>query len=232
MRVEPFGVGSFVHAMKRGARGLPITRTDADRRRFANLLYFLNDKHQDQNFIEKTKGLDMFERPSSWPERQPLTRILCWTLMPNHFHLLLEETEEGGIAKFMQRLCGSMSMHFNAKYKEKGSIFQGGYKSRTVASDNYMRLLAPYVMVKNVFELYPGGLQKALKEFEKAWQWGANSYEFSSLPEYAGTRSWPVIEKGIFEEMFTDESSFKKHAKEILSSRSISDDIKILLLET
>ena len=198
MRVEHFGVGSIVHVMKRGARGLPIVRTEADRRRFASLLYLLNDKHQDQNWKHKTTGLDLFERPLDWPERAPLVRILAWVLMPNHFHLLLEEVEEGGIAKFMQRLCGSMSAHFNAKYDEKGSLFQGGYKGRTVADDNYLGLLAPYIMVKNVFELYPGGLNKALKEFEKAWQWGVGSYEFSSLPEYAGVRAWPITERGVF----------------------------------
>ena len=232
MRVEPFGVGSFVHAMKRGARGLPIVRTEADRRRFASLLYLLNDKHQDRNWKDKTTGSGMFERPLSWPEREPLTRILSWVLMPNHFHLLLEETEVGGIAKFMQRLCGSMSAHFNAKYHEKGSLFQGGYKGRTVANDNYLRLLAPYIMVKNVFELYPGGLTKALKEFEKAWQWGTSSYGFSSFPEYAGVRSWPITEKGIFKELFPDSPSFKRHAKEIMSSRSgLSDELKALLLE-
>ncbi len=232
MRVEPFGVGSFVHAMKRGARGLPIVRNDADRRRFARLLYFANDKYQGENLERGTKGLGMFERPSDWPERQPLTRILSWVLMSNHFHLLLEEVEGGGVAKFMQRLCGSMSANFNAKYKEKGSLFQGGYKSRTVASDNHLRILAPYIMVKNVFELYPGGYEKAIKEFDKAWRWGVSSYEFSSLPEYAGNRGWPITEKGILKELFLDESSFRRHAKEIIFNRKVvSDEFQALSLD-
>ena len=65
--------------------------------------------------------------------------------MPNHFHLLLEETEEGGISKFMQGLCVSMSKHFNIKYEEKGSLFQGAFKSRTINDDYYLDLIHVYI---------------------------------------------------------------------------------------
>ena len=232
MRVQPFGVGSFVHAMKRGARGLPITRDKSDRWRFARLLYFVNEEHTDEYWERSTASLGMFERPASWPERVPLTRILGWVLMPNHFHLILEETREGGIAKFMQRLSGSMSTHFNIKYEEKGSLFQGSYKSRTVQDDAYLRQLVPYVMVKNVFELYPGGYAKALKEFDRALEWGSKKYPFSSLPDYMGESDSPIVEKGIIGEMFPTPASFNTHAKEILFSRAgVSDELKALFLE-
>lgn len=232
MRVQPHGVGSFVHAMKRGARGLPIVRNEADCKRFAKLLYFLNEEHRDENWESKTARLKMFERPADWPERRPLTRILGWVLLRNHFHLLLEETSEGGIAKFMQRLCGSMSVHFNAKYKEKGSLFQGGYKGRTIHTDQYLQQIVPYIMVKNVFELYPAGYTKALKEFDRAWQWGVESYAFSSLPEYAGDRSWPIVERGIVGELFPDQKTFKRHAREVIYNRAgLSEELKKLALE-
>ena len=232
MRVEPFAVGSYIHAMKRGARGLPIARTVADRQRFARLLYFMNEAYQDENWESSTVNLGIFERPAFWPERQPLTRILGWVLMPNNFHLLLEETVEKGTAKFMQRLCGSMTAHFNAKYKEKGSIFQGSYKSRTVQSDSYLRQVIPYIMVKNVFELYPAGYKEAIKNFDKAWQWGTEEYIFSSLPEYGGVRTWPISEKGIIKEIFPTTQSFKAHAREILLNRAgVGEELQKLTLE-
>lgn len=218
--------------MKRGTRGLPIVRGNDDRKRFARLLYILNDVHQDEFWEKKTLNLPMFERPAEWPERDPLTRILAWTLKDNHFHLMFEEIRDGGIAKFMQRLGGSMSVHANAKYKEKGSLFQGGYKGRTVDTDEYLRQLIPYIMVKNVFEMYPGGYEKALKEFDLAWKWGVESYPFSSLPEYAGTRDWPIIEKGIIGDLFSNPEEFKRHCREVLLSRqNMSKEFKKLTLE-
>ena len=71
----------------------------------------------------------------------------------------------------MQRLCGSMSSHFNAKYKEHGSIFQGAYKSRTVSEDSHLRYLVFYIQVKNVLESFPGGLERAINNFDEAWEW-------------------------------------------------------------
>ena len=96
MRIEPHGVGSILHVIKRGARGMDIVRDERDRHRFGTLLFYLNDSFSDPNWIENLKFCRPFERPEHWPEREPLVRILAWTLLSNHFHLLLEEIREGG----------------------------------------------------------------------------------------------------------------------------------------
>ena len=165
-----------------------------------------------------------FERPDYWPDQDPLVRILAWTLMPNHFHLLLEEITEGGIAKFMQRLCGSMSMAFNAKYAERGSLFQGSYKSRTVDSDRYVRYLAYYIQVKNVLELYPGGLSQAIRYFDDSWAW-ALQYPFSSFSSYATENDSPIINKERFFEIL-DAHLSKKEAREMLHLHMQHNDEK------
>mgnify|MGYP001560493643 CR=1 FL=1 len=214
MRIEPHGVGSILHVIKRGARGMDIVRDERDRHRFGTLLFYLNDSFSDPNWIENLKFCRPFERPEHWPEREPLVRILAWTLLSNHFHLLLEEIREGGTAKFMQRLCGSMSAAFNAKYSETGSIFQGPYKSKTVDGDAYLRYLAFYIQVKNVLDLYPGGLAKTIKHFEKAWEWALH-YPYSSLCAYALDIDSPIIEKEFLLELYSDREVFKKEAREM-----------------
>ena len=219
MRIEPRVVGSIVHVIKRGARGMPIVRDKFDRVRFSRSLYFLNDAFSDENWTVNLRSRALFERPDHWPDQNPLAHILAWTLMPNHFHLLLEEIKEGGIAKFMQRLCGSMSAAFNAKYSESGSIFQGSYKSRTVDDDAYVRYLAYYIQVKNVLELYPGGLMKAIQDFDRAWDW-ALQYPFSSLGSYAIATNSPIINAPILIELFPDRKSFKVEAREMLAINS------------
>src|SRR3989344_2655516 len=194
MRVEPHGIDSILHVTKRGARGLDIVRDEHDRHRFGKLLFYLNDTFSDTNWIDALKYRRPLERPEHWPEREPLVRILAWTLLSNHFHLLLEEIREGGTAKFMQRLCGSMSAASNSKYSETGSIFQGSYRCKTVDDDSYLRYLTFYIQVKNVFDMYPGGLAKAISNFEKAWEW-ALQYPYSSLRTYALDIESPIIEK-------------------------------------
>ncbi|HBV00904.1 MAG TPA: hypothetical protein DEF00_00725 [Candidatus Taylorbacteria bacterium] len=223
MRVEPRAVGSYVHALKRGARGLPITKDTSEQWRFVRLLFYMNDVYSNDDWERETNGIGMFGRPDSWPERNPLVKILAWTLMQNHFHLLLKEIKDRGISKFMQKLGNSMSTYANLKHKEKGSLFQGAYKSRTVMEDRYLRYLAPYIMVKNVFELYPGGYKRAVAEFDRAWQW-ALTYSYSSLADYVNNRESPITDNDILGEIFSSPREFRTCARDMVLSRRFEDE--------
>lgn len=223
MRVEPYTVNSFVHVVKRGARGLPIVRDDRDRWRFARLLYHMNDRHKDLFWERNTKDLGLFERPDSWPERESLVKVVAWVLLPNHMHLLLKETQEGGITKFTRKVFDSMTKHFNTKYEERGSIFQGAFCGRTVSEDVHFRHLAAYIMVKNVFDMYPRGLRAARVDFDSAWKW-AVKYPFSSLPDYVAGRQSPILEKDLLGEMFDTPNALRTYARRALAEGSLEDE--------
>lgn len=215
MRVEPHMVGSYVHVVKRGARGLPITGDLPDKRRFLRLLFYMNDRFLDDNW-NRVPGQDKFSRSAEWPEREPLVAVLAHTLMPNHMHLILRETQESGIAAFMQKIGQSMTNHYNEKYHETGSIFQGSYRGRTIADDTYLRYVSAYVMVKNVFELYPkGGLRGGTEHFDDAWQW-AITYPFSSLGDFVGKRLSPILDNDILGEIFPTNREFKDFARDVI----------------
>lgn len=218
MRVEPHGIGSIVHVIKRGARGSQITRDTQDKDRFVRSLYYLNETTTQQYWHRETLDLSIPDRPAHWPERETLVGILGWTLLPNHFHLLLYEIREGGVAKFMQRLGGSMSAYFNAKYSDQGSLFQGGYRGITVDQQEHLQYLCFYILVKNVFDVYPGGIMAASKDFDNAWAW-AIRYPYSSLASLVSGTHLPLIDDpdGLLGEIFKSESSYKKEANDLLS---------------
>ncbi len=233
MRVEPYSLDSVIHVTKRGTRGMDIVRDMEDRHRFTKSLFLLNDVHVDPNWHRETADLPPFERPPHWPERKPLVHILAWTLLTNHFHLLLREVQEGGAAKFMQRLGGSMTMCFNLKYKEKGSMFQSAYHARTVEEDAHMNYLAFYILVKNVLEMYPGGLTAASVHFDDAWEW-AKKYPFSSFQGFVSGKHTPIVEDS--DKLFSitsAENSFKEEVRELLFAHMTSrgEGFKELMLE-
>lgn len=62
--------------------------------------------------------------------------IIAYALMNNHFHLILKQTSTNGISNFMQRLSTGYTMYFNKKYKRKGSIFVGRFKSERIKKKN------------------------------------------------------------------------------------------------
>lgn len=216
MRVEPYAVDSFMHAIKRGARGMEITRSESDKNRFLRLLFYMNDVNVSHDWEEEIRTLTPFDRPAIWLERNPLVKVLAYTLMPNHFHLLLLEIREHGISSYMQKIGQSMTNNFNAKYEEIGSIFQGSYRGKTVQSDEYLRYVAGYIMAKNVFELYPrGGLRGATMHFEDAWKW-ALTYPYSSLREYATGEFSPILDPNVLGDMFDGIENFKLLMRDVV----------------
>lgn len=237
MRKEPFTVGSFVHVMKRGARGMPIVQDDGDRWRFMLMLNHFNDHFHSESWyrdLMDEKIANTLKRASSWPTKNPLVAIEAFTLMPNHFHLILQEVDEGGVAKFMHKLGTGMANYANAKYKERGSLFQGPYRLRNIAEDTYFRYVGVYVMVKNTFELFPHGLEEACKSFNEAWGWAIH-YPYSSLGHYAGVVDSPIIlTKPFLKELFPTPRGLKTFAHDFLLGRAkksvgqLEDELEML----
>lgn len=232
MRVEPHGVGAIMHIIKRGARGMPIVRDENDSIDFRRLLLYLNDVHMPEHLRYDIASVPDLVRPSCWPDRDPLTTILAWTLVPNHFHIIAQEHVENGIAKLMQRLCGSMSMCSNVKYEEIGSIFQGGYKGIVVDSDPYLRYLTSYVLVKNVFELHPKGFAYATNHFDEVWEWALH-YPYSSLCSVALDESSPIVQHQLLRDLFSSDADFKQESKQMLITHleKYDKDMHFLTLE-
>ncbi len=195
---------------------MAIVGNDADRWRFLKLLLYMNDVYLDENWEQTVGTMGFLERPDFWPEREPLVHILAFTLMTNHLHLLVKEIRQGGVSLFMKRLGQSMTNHHNGKHKQSGSLFQGSFRSKTIDSDEYLRYVAAYVMVKNTFELFSNiDFAKNIYDFESAWEW-ATTYPFSSLGEYANIRTHPIVEKDVLGEIYTDPIIFKSFSKEVL----------------
>lgn len=241
MRIESFAIGDYVHVYNRGNRKAKIARSDKDKWRFMQSLRFFNDKNSSLNILRqiiienpdlKKKPQSVFELgwPKNWPQKDPLVKILCYCLMPNHFHLLLKEIREHGVSRFMQKLGTGYTNYFNIRYGEVGSVFQGGYKARRIDKDIYLEYLNVYIQVINILELFPGGLEKAVKNIDKALKFVEN-YQFSSYRDFVSLRKSLIIDKDILGKLFKTSASYKKFVCDVLKTREyeykISEDLKM-----
>lgn len=84
--------------------------------------------------------------------------LLCFALMPNHFHMLLKNKSINGVRIFMQRLMTAYVMYFNKKYKRVGTLFQNVYKASPVLRDSYLLHLNRYIH-KNATRIPPGKIK-------------------------------------------------------------------------
>ena len=240
MQREKITINSFVHVYNRGNRKQEIVRDNKDKWHFLEILYYLNAEFISANPFYKiqsslTTSLTTvvnkpFIRPDSWPERKPLVKILSFSLLENHYHLFLKEIKDGGISLFMKRFGTSMAKYFNAKYKEDGRLFQCPYKMKRIDEEMYFKYLSVYIQVKNVFEMYPGGYEKAVNEFEKDYDW-AIKYPYCSLADYAGERNSPIIDKDVLGELFSNPKEYKEFARQCLEQIDLDNKLGKLTLE-
>ncbi|MDO8559185.1 MAG: transposase [bacterium] len=248
MRKEKFIVNHYYHIYNRGSRKAEIVRDTADKWRFMQALRFFNDSHSSAHILRQAgflslslsaPGADRHREaesvfdlgwPPNWPDRDPLVKILCYSLIPNHFHLLLKEISESGISKFMHKLGMGYANFFNLKYHEVGSIFQGPYKAKLIKEETYLKYLTAYIQVINVLELYPGGFERALENFSEAMEF-LNKYSFSSHPDYAGLRSSLIVDKDILGEFFPNADAYRKFVLETIVSRDFNKILGDLTLE-
>jgi len=232
MRKIKFEVGKIYHVYNRGVEKRNIFNTKSDMWRFLQAMFLFNDENSSFGILyeieRKNKGKINFGLLKKFVDenktnREPLVRIMADCLMPNHYHLIIEEIQENGISRFMQKLGTGSAGYFNKKYNRVGGLFQGPFKATIIENDIYLQYLLVYVNVINPGQLIEPELkEKGVVDIEKVMNFAKN-YSFSTNPDYLGLRDSIIIDKGIFREFFPTPEKYKKFARDVLLSRKYNE---------
>lgn len=178
------------HLINRGVEDRIIFQNKYDYERF--LLTILECNSLDP--IEKNRHRRNQNKQNNiqLSKNKKLVEILAFSLMPNHFHFAVKQLIDGGVAKFMQRLCGSYAKYFNIKKNRKGPLFISRYKSIHVKSDSQMRHLITYIHANPLDLIMPVWRLGKIKDFKKAKGFLEN-YQWSSYPLYTINRGLNLI---------------------------------------
>ena len=89
--------------------------------------------------FEKSADYQAFEEVLRETRDHSPMRICAYSLMPNHWHLLLWPEHDGELASFMQRLTITHVRRWQGHrgYAGLGHVYQGRYKSFPVESDEH-----------------------------------------------------------------------------------------------
>ncbi len=128
-RKVKFEKGNFYHIFNRGVDKKKIFLDDFDRFRFVYDLFEFNDTKPTTNLSERIKIANLNNEPLFKKDRDLITNILAFSLMENHYHLVLKEIKQGGISEFLKKLGTGYTMYFNSKYNRSGVLFQGKFKA-------------------------------------------------------------------------------------------------------
>ena len=150
MRKVKFSPGEYYHTLNRGNNKQSIFLDERDYVRFAFLMLhfqsvirFYNISYSVNYFIRHRVFSKIKNEKEFLKKRQ--VSLLCFVLMPNHFHLLVREESEHGISNYLQRVQDGYTKYFNAKYKKSGHLFQGPFKAVHVKDNNQLLYLSSYI---------------------------------------------------------------------------------------
>ena len=205
-RPHIFSINEYYHLYNRGTDKRPIFLDTHDYHRFIALLYFCNAEGPlDFQEIFRSHEGRSFAELFTLKRNTALVAIGSWTLMPNHFHLLVKEITPGGITTLMRKVNTGYSMYFNKKYERTGNLFQGKFKSENVNNDNYLKYLFSYIHL-NPIKLIKGESnwkEDGIKDLNNAKDF-LSKYEYSSLQSYLkdNTTYEKIISKNLFPDYF------------------------------
>lgn len=211
IRTTPFANDYFYHIYNRGVEKRITYLDDRDFNHFLKILNYYKYSGPKPSFSKTTE-----EQLKSVEKNEKIVEIICYCLMPNHFHLLLKQLKEGGISEFMRKISDGHTRYFNTKHRRVGPLFQGAFKAVLIESDEQLVHVSRYIHLNPVVSL----LVKDLK-----------SYKWSSYYNYIGIGDSKLIGKDEILNFFKDIKEYERFCLDQISYGIDLERIKHKLLD-
>jgi putative transposase len=202
--LKPHIANSWYHLYNRGNNKQPI-------------FFEENDYHYFMFLLKKYLSPEMYTDPiTGLTNQQNISNVVsltCFCLMPNHFHLLVRQSESNGITQLTQRVLTSFVLFINNKYKKTGSLFEGKLKGILIDSDTYLLHLSRYIH-RNPISLIPN---KQLY-----------TYSYSSYPYYVGHRHATWLDtQSLLDQFYSNTTNTQKTYKEFVEYENEDSDAQM-----
>lgn len=215
--IKTYIENGWYHIYNRGIEKRDIFMDSQDYKVFLHFLKrYLTQPPEQPNQVKPRFKDDLFEK----------IQLIAYCLMPNHFHLMVKQTEKETITSFMRALGDSYTQYFNKKYQRVGPLFQGVYKAVLVKEEPYLLHLSRYIHL-NPLEIHEPNEVKPRTRFNLAGQ--LTGYPYSSYGEYLGIRQTKWIRPEEILAFF--KTAQKTSLKDLLSYQSFVEDYKENLKE-
>lgn len=155
-----------------------------------HIYHVLNRANRKATIFQKEADYEAFERILSEAIDRSDVELFSYCLMPNHWHLVLSPTRDGGLSRFCQWLSLTHTQRYNAHYKTagQGHLYQGRYKRFPVQADAHFLSVCRYVE-RNAFAA-------KLCSNPDAWRWGSlHRWKHGKASEKALLSSCPIPRK-------------------------------------
>lgn len=206
-----FSSGCYYHVYNRGIAKQPTFITDQDYKAF---LY-----RTKENLFPEIMELRNKNKPARL-HRKPLPKnafsLICYCLMPNHFHFLIKQNTTLPISELIKKICVGYSKYFNKFNDRTGGLFEHKFQAVKVETDAYLLWLSAYIHQNPKV----GGLVSSLKD-----------WEYSSYLDFICNRDGKLCEKDVILGQFQNIQDYENFVKSSFEKIKERKDLKYLFLD-
>lgn len=200
-RAIPLVNNEIYHIFNRGVASQPTFLNKRDYQRALESTFYYQNSNPPVRYSrflslsveERSKLLETLRN-----KRDFLVEFISYCLMPNHFHFLLRQLKDNGIAKFTGNFTNSYTRFFNTKNERQGPLFTGKFQSVRVETQEQLLHVSRYIHLNP----YTSFVVKSWEDLER--------YPYSSFPEFLGKVNSNLCAKDIILNEFKNVDQYKK----------------------
>ncbi len=138
-----------------------------------------------------------------------------YCLLPDHFHLLLRQSDKDSIPRFMKQVNNAYTEYYNKKYKRFGRLMHGRYRAAALDNDNQILELSRFI------HYHPEFTQGIVAE----------NYQWSSFREYLDRSQDSFCNKRLILSFFSSPSQYKDFVADTQSHKESFLKVKPQIIE-
>lgn len=146
-RKEKFIPEEYYHIYNRTLLNRPEFTDYKNSKRLKQAFLLANSTYSSRafQFLRDNKNATIKDAIELAARGEKLVDVLCYTIMPDHYHLLLKERREKGISSFIHKCNISVAKYINIKNNRSGPLFESLFKSKHITTNDYLLHLSLYI---------------------------------------------------------------------------------------
>ena len=135
-------------------RGSQVLRKG--RQSIENQVYFITFKTKDrQPIFDDFENAKICCRCINDSKAWPSATLLCWVLMPDHFHGLVQLNSHEPLEMVIQRFKAHLTRSFNLNFQTGQTLWQSGFHDYALRTESDLLGVARYIVMNPISEIRP-----------------------------------------------------------------------------